>query len=187
MKTLLRISLLLSLLMCCPWREVHPSTNQVQTLVLNPNSISSTFAQHTASPSALHVQDSNRVVVLNSLKLKNPNMALFYAVIPGVVFHGSGHVYAGKIPTAITLFGCELLGAGVAMLGALSQIEGPNETGENTVLIGSVIFWGTWIYDFVGSPLAVNSHNRKMLEQKAVGLELRTKDAEPRVIIVWRF
>jgi hypothetical protein len=187
MKTLLRISLLFSFLMCCPWHEAHSSTGQVQTFVSNPNTISSTFAQHTTNPSALYVQDSARVITSDSLKLKDPSMALFYSVVPGLVFHGAGHVYADRIPTAITLFGCELIGAGLVFLGGVSQIEGPNDPGENAMFIGSVVFVGTWLYDFIGSPLAVNSYNRKMLDRRAVGLELRTKDTEPRLVIVWRF
>jgi hypothetical protein len=175
------------LMICCSWDESHSSASAVQTLVSARSKTNSTFAQHTANPSALQVQDSTGVQSPDSLKLKDPNMALFYAVIPGIVLHGSGHMYAGKTPTAIVLFGCELLGAGVAMMGALSQIDGPNETGQNTVLIGSLVFWGTWIYDLIGSPMAVNSQNRKLLDQKKAGLELRTRDAQPRVAVVWRF
>jgi hypothetical protein len=187
MKRTAGIILFLSLMACCHSREAHSSASQVQTFVSNRNTMSPMFVQHTTNPSAVHMQDSTKVIILDSLKLKDPYMALFYAVVPGLVLHGAGHVYAGRIPTAITLFGGELIGAGLVFLGGVSQIEGPNDQGENAMFIGSVVFVGTWLYDFIGSPLAVSSHNRRMLDQKAVGLELRMKDKEPRVAVVWRF
>lgn len=174
-------------MICCSWHESHSSTSEVQTLVSNRSTMSSALARHPTYRSISQVPDSNSVRTLDSLKLKDPSLALFYAVIPGLVLHGSGHMYAGEVPTAIILFGCELVGAGVAIMGALSQIEGPSEPGQTTVLIGSVVFWGTWIYDFVGSPMVVNKKNSTLLDQEKVGLELQTKDTQPGVVIVWHF
>jgi hypothetical protein len=136
---------------------------------------------------AQEMQDSTKRQTPPSLKLKNPYMAAFYSVIPGVALHGAGHVYAGKIPTAITLFGCELLGVGLGFLGGVSQIGGSSDAGENAAFVGFVLFAGSWLYDVIVSPVAVQKQNRKLLEKNPATLEFRIRSGEPRLAFVWRF
>ncbi len=123
------------------------------------------------------------------MKLKSPYIALFYSVIPGVVFHGSGHVYAGKIGTGIALFGVELLGLGFMSAGALAEFgeEESGDRGETVDFIGMVLFLGSWVYDLIESPAAVSKRNAKLLKQKPAGVEFEIRDGHPRLAVVWRF
>jgi hypothetical protein len=122
-------------------------------------------------------------------RMKNPNMALLYSVIPGFLIHGSGHVYAGDISTGIIIFGSELAGVGLMFLGGLGGFENGESTndGDYAIFAGSVLFVGSWLYDIIESPMAVKKRNRKLLKQKSMGLEFRMKDAGPKLTVVWRF
>ena len=104
---------------------------------------------------AQQMADSIRVHPSDSLKLKDPNMALLYAVIPGVLIHGSGHFYAGKTTTGAVLLGSELVG-GTMFYYALWG-------GGSFLAAGGVLFFGSWIYDLVGAPHAVQKANRELL------------------------
>ncbi len=177
----------LLLMACCSSSLAYSSTSGVHTLIFNQSMTNSALPLYASNTSSLQGQDSIGVHTLDSLKLKDPAMAMFYAVIPGLVLHGSGHMYAGEVPTAIILFGGELIGVGVALMGGLSQIEGPHEKGENAVVIGSLLIWGTLIYDFTVSPMMVNRKNSKLLSQRKVDLELRKQGSQSRVVVVWRF
>jgi hypothetical protein len=134
-------------------------------------------------------QDSISVKNMRSLKLKSPYMAIFFSVIPGVVFHGSGHVYAGKIGTGLLLFGSEVLGTWCMFLGALSGLEsGTNsDAGDNAIFIGTFLFIGSWVYDIFGAPVAVQKRNQKLLQKSKTELEFQLKNKGLRLAIVWHF
>ncbi len=125
MKIATRSILLTALLMCLLPANANASTNSVPDNLTNRRVLSQPRDQRFSFLFAQQAEDSTKLQAPPSLKLKSPYMAAFYSVIPGVAFHGAGHVYAGKIPTAITLFGCELLGVGLGFLGGVSQIGGP--------------------------------------------------------------
>jgi hypothetical protein len=129
--TINRISLMLPL-MCLLSAEAQPSMSLAQTHVaksLHPNR-----EIRMPSESSLHEQADNSVRDnrADSLKLKNPNMALFYAVIPGIIVHGSGHFYAGKTTIGAALLGSELVGGALAFVGAvgkgMSELDGGQPT-----------------------------------------------------------
>lgn len=138
---------------------------------------------------AQQAEDSTKLRISPSLKLKSPYTAVFYSVIPGAVFHGAGHVYAGKIGTGIALFGSELVGLGLMSVGAIAEFgeEESGDKGGTAAFVGLVLFFGSWVYDLIESPAAVNKRNAELLKQKPAGVEFRTRDGQLRLVAVWRF
>jgi hypothetical protein len=121
-----------------------------------------------------------------TIKLKKPYMAVFFSVIPGLVFHGSGHIYADKTETAMALFLAEMSGLGLISLGTRSG-HGDSDDGETAAYFGMALFLGSWVYDMLESPFAVKRQNEKLLLQNQTGVELRMRDKQPAVVFVWRF
>ena len=101
----------------------------------------------------------------DSLRLKNPNTALLIAVVPGFVFHGSGHFYARKSLTGLALFATEAVGLMVWRRGGnfLGSSGGGTDAEQVQFIIGMALFFGSWAYDLIGAPLAVNKENEKLL------------------------
>jgi len=159
------------------WVSSYASPGDAQSYVSRNADIDSAWNGPSSFLLAQQMEDSIRVHPSDSLKLKDPNMALLYAVIPGVVIHGSGHIYAGKTGTGAVLLGCGVVGGYIFFIGALGQGI-PGESGElgkyEDVLwaFGGVLFLGSWIYDLVGAPLAVESENRELLGGENVRLRL---------------
>jgi len=190
MKILLRISLFVSLSMCFLWGEACPSV-EVNNLHLSNTTLMRTervdpfrlvFAQQTQDPTKLQTPPS--------LKLKSPEMAVVYSVIPGVVLHGAGHVYAGKTGTGVALFAVEFVGFVFMSAGAVAQFENeemPDDGRETAAFVGLVMFFGSWVYDLIESPVAVNKRNRALLEQRPADMEIRMMDGQLRLAMVWRF
>ena len=172
----------------------HASPGGAQTSVSTNNPIDLRLDGPSSFLLAQQMEDSIRVHTLDSLKLKDPNMALLYAVIPGVVIHGSGHFYAGKTTTGAVLLGCGVVGGYMFFIGALGQGI-PGESGElgkyEDVLwaFGGILFLGSWIYDLVGAPRAVQKENREFLQRRNVHLRFGLNDTthSVRVQIVKRF
>jgi hypothetical protein len=140
------------------------------------------------------VKDTSMDGKNESLKLKDPRMAVFYSFIPGIVFHGAGHIYAGKIGTGLLLFGSEIVGGGLLTIGAIGVAFSQDEYGESAwkpgyVLIatGTFLFLGSWFYDLIGSPLAVNKQNQILMQKKNTELKFQLKDKDLRLAIVWHF
>ncbi|HVP37276.1 MAG TPA: hypothetical protein VMT04_09800 [Terriglobales bacterium] len=109
---------------------------------------------------------------LDSLKLKNPNTALFWAILPGSVVHGAGHFYARKVGTGFILLGIEMVGASLVLAGFVSgfaQLEEPtkNDNPEMLATAGVTLFVGSWLYDIIAAPLKIARENEKILEKQA--------------------
>ncbi|MGB8657488.1 MAG: hypothetical protein WCE90_06845 [Candidatus Zixiibacteriota bacterium] len=171
-------------LLCIFWSNTYPSTGRVQTYASK--------AGMTNSPSAM----SSRVLIVQNedstkkeradsipgertrpIKLKDPNMAIFYAIVPGTVVHGAGHFYAGRKATGWILFGGEVLSLGIFTYavgsGFAEAMGGSNSNIDDDIaaILGGTLFLGTWIYDLFDAPLAVERHNRELLEKQKVGLK----------------
>ena len=101
-----------------------------------------------------------------SLKLKDPNVAAFYALVPGFFFHGAGHFYAGKSGTGLALLGVEMLSiASFYLYGLASLPDGSSDnfTGQAVFLSMAVgLFLGSWYYDIEKTPQAVKEYNEKL-------------------------
>jgi len=171
------------------WAKTYSSTNQVQTYVSREGSRSLALVWSSNYLLAQQKEDTIRVGTSDSLKLKSPYMAIFYAFVPGIVIHGSGHVYAGEIPTGMVLFGSELLGLGLIFLGGVSGIESgePSNGGENAIFIGTLLFVGSWLYDIIESPIVVKKRNKDLFHVKFNELKFQAKHGESKLFIVWRF
>jgi hypothetical protein len=133
--------------------------------------------------------DSTGLQTQASLKLKSPDRAVFYSLMPGIILHGSGHIYAGKTGTGIALFGAELVGVGLMYVGAAEGIEEnlSGDEGETLFFIGLPLFLGSWVYDLIKSPSVVKKQNAELFIKEPAGVELRMKDGRPRLVAVWRF
>jgi len=108
---------------------------------------------------------SHTRIYSDSLKLKDPNTAAFYALVPGFFVHGAGHFYAGRSKTGALLFGIEMLSGLSLYLFALSNL--PNGEPDDTrraayVSVAAGLFLGSWYYDIMKSPHAVKEYNEKL-------------------------
>ena len=124
---------------------------------------------------------------LDSLKLRNPYMAIFYSFVPGIIVHGSGHFYAGDSRTGTRLLLAEAAGGGLIFVGIVLTMAGVQTEAGFAVLSGAILFVGSWVYDVVRSPLVVKKHNKELLDRKQGQLRFRTKDGDLRLELVWRF
>lgn len=181
-------AILLTILVYFPLAETHPAAS-VQSRVFKDHVISSVQPEHSQFLLAQQSQDSVKVIKMQSLKTKSPYMAIFYSVIPGVVIHGSGHIYAGKLSTGLLLFGSEVVGVGVIFFGSLSGMDSgvPMGGGDNAIFIGTALFLCSWIYDIVESPVVVIKQNQKLLQGKNAQLKFQIKDRDLKFAIVWHF
>ena len=183
------------LLICVLSTKALPSTDRVQTYV------SGSSWMHLASdgPSsfllAQHQEDSLRVPGAHSKELKDPGVALLYALFPGLVVHGSGHFYAGEKTAGWVLAGGEILGLCLIAYAVgvrtdyKPQGSSLNDEAETIGVFGVGLFVGTWIYDVIGAPLAVRRENREFMGGENVRLrfDLDHTSHSVRVQIVKRF
>jgi hypothetical protein len=99
---------------------------------------------------------------------KSEGTALLLAIGPGFVIHGLGHAYAGDGVTFGVLLGCEVVG-GYYLIDAFKRALDENSTDElsntETALRASaiiVLFFGSWAYDIMFAPGAVEKHNEEV-------------------------
>jgi TM2 domain-containing membrane protein YozV len=133
--------------------------------------------------------DSTQPHSLPSLKLKSPYMAAFYSVIPGVLVHGSGHFYAGKEGTGSALLGLEAAGVLLLYFGSLSAFQGSSHQNDTDAMgyIGLALFAGSWVYDMVGSPIAVVRRNRYIKETEGTQYDFKREPRQLRLTFAWHF
>jgi hypothetical protein len=140
------------------------------------------FSRQTGDSTRLHRAPS-------PLKLKSPYMAAFYSVIPGAVVHGCGHIYAGEGNTGVLLLGLEFTGGVLLFLGFQSSFGGASHQGDADMLgfAGLFLFAGSWVYDMVGSPIAVVRRNRYIRETEGSGYDFKRQPREFRLTFAWHF
>jgi hypothetical protein len=187
MKSYLRL-LILSALICWLSVEACPASATQSYLVKN-SVLKSQRSEYTLFLLAQQSKDSTTTEDTNSLKLKRPYMAVFYSFVPGVVIHGAGHIYAGKIPTGLLLFGSEVVGISFMVLGGVSGLDNGQASGggDTAEFIGSALFVGSWVYDIFGSYQAVQKQNQKLLKGKNTELRFQPKDSGLRLVLVYHF
>jgi hypothetical protein len=144
-------------------QETYISRKHWENLRLR-HSRNSFFAQQT--------QDTTTTKTTESLKLKNPNVAFFYASVPGFFVHGAGHFYADEKKTGWILVAGEAVSLGVlifsGLVGFAEAMGGEASTSPDMLaLTGTIIFIGTWIYDLIGAPLAVKKNNQMLLQKQS--------------------
>jgi hypothetical protein len=118
-----------------------------------------------------------------SAEAKSPRRAILYALVPGFVVHGSGHIYAGEKKTARILLATEMVGfvlmfmamgdPGYDLDDTTSNGDRENDDGTRDWLAGTgaFLFLGSWIYDVVGAPFACKRQNERILRERKVALE----------------
>jgi hypothetical protein len=170
-KLILSLTVLTILVMS---NAVHAGNNSV--ISYSPTNITQAMdvAVRSNSMSYLYTLTASQIDSVNkgssqsdSLRLKNPNTALLIAVIPGFVFHGSGHFYARKSLTGLALLATESVGLMVWRRGGnfLGSSGGGTDAEQVQFIIGMALFFGSWAYDLIGAPLAVNNENERLLGQ----------------------
>ena len=104
----------------------------------------------------------------DTLRLKNPNIALLIAIVPGFAVHGAGHFYARRPVTAVVLFGVEIIGSMFVFGSALEGWDtGSSEHEGRDAVIGMILFLGSWAYDLIGAPLTISNENERIFEKQA--------------------
>lgn len=111
-------------------------------------------------------------------KRKSPGLAGGLAFFPGLIVHGSGHMYAGSWMKGLGLFAIEgaAIGIGVSTVnGAINDIQKladgtknggvPTNVGTAYQALGvatvcTMAFLWTWFDDMAGAPIAANEYNR---------------------------
>jgi hypothetical protein len=153
--------------------KVYSSTNKPQTYVSKSGFLNPPQKRPSAYLFAQQMEDSIRAKQVDSIKLKDPKMAVFYAIIPGIAFHGSGHFYAGKPKTGLILLGTEAVGFVFFMRGVAAGFRenGADGGGSFQVITGFTLFLGSWIYDMIGAPLAVQKQNQELLGKTHMDLK----------------
>jgi len=189
-------ALVLTLLVTgCFWLHFHSPKATTETYVFKSGSINLQLERPSSSLFAQQMEDSIGVERTNSTKLKNPNMAIFYAVVPGFLVHGAGHFYAGEKTTGWMLVAGEVLSLGMmtyAVGAGFAEAMGGSDSSNDDDMIGiagAILFISTWVYDLAGSPVAVQKRNRKILEKKEKGfeLDLNQRDNFVGFLIIKRF
>jgi len=181
------------LLVCFLWAKTYPSTSKVQTYVSREGSINLALDGSSSFLLAQQMEDTIRVGTLDSLRLKDPNKAFIYALVPGFIVHGTGHFYAGETTTGWILVAGEVLslpllayaiGVGI---GESTNESTSSSDAEIVGIFAGTLFMGTWIYDVIGAPLAVRKHNENLHRKKNAGLEFDHRSKFVRFQIIKRF
>ena len=145
------------------------STDCVKTYVSQNNSPRVAWDGPSDLLAAQHHEDS--IIVSREVygMRKDPGKALFYALVPGLVVHGVGHFYAGDKTAGWVLVGGEVLGLCLIAYAAGARSDYKplasdlDDEAETIGVFGVGLFVGTWIYDVIGAPLAVQRENRELL------------------------
>jgi hypothetical protein len=102
---------------------------------------------------------------------KSVLVAELIAIFPGLLVHGLGHRYAGDTDTAneiLLMEGYSLLTAGLGgalyAIGESEDADAVRVAGWIGMGVGGAGFLGTWLYDLVYTPSAIEEHNRQVRE-----------------------
>jgi hypothetical protein len=162
--------------------EVFANSSKFGFLADNPQNQKSLRVFYAQSQISVDTT-SSKYLQNKNLRLKDPAMALFYSVIPGLVVHGSGHFYAGKRKTGFLLLGIELLSFAILVDAAMLDWA-ESETGAKQwidpgvpYVIGTVLFWGSWLYDLFRSPVEVKKRNEELLRSGNIDIEFEIKES----------
>lgn len=103
----------------------------------------------------------------DSLKLKSPNTALFYALVPGFVVHGAGHFYAGKPKVGVILLLAGTAGEVMVVGGGIGFAFSGSKVDTGTQMLiatGGILFIGSWLYDVFVAPKVVEEEREQFFQ-----------------------
>jgi TM2 domain-containing membrane protein YozV len=160
-----------------------------------PSATESYVSKNYYSALSLAEQTNDSVMVTNVhfKKPKSPWIALGIAFVPGVIVHGAGHFYAGRIKTGFLLLGTEVVGislVGVGAIAGFAEAMGGEPTSDDAELWafgGLILFVGSWVYDVVASPITVKKQNKELLQRRQGKLKFQIKEDTPRFVIIYNF
>ena len=148
---------------------------QAMEVSLKSNSLSYLYAQENSRIDSIYKAHAQP----DSLKLKNPNEALFYAALPGLFIHGAGHFYAGKSVTGAILLSIEIASFGLfyySIVRGLGEMESGDSDTPGLCSFGALtLFIGSWIYDMIFAPLSVVHQNERILQRKVDNLGFKVR------------
>ncbi len=96
----------------------------------------------------------------------DPCVALQKAFFPGILTHGSGHLYARDEDRGISLLSAEILSViimGLSVMDVITHDADDRNTGITRGIFygGLAVFTATWLYDIIFAPGAVKEFNEK--------------------------
>ncbi|MCP4580377.1 MAG: hypothetical protein GY839_02070 [candidate division Zixibacteria bacterium] len=109
---------------------------------------------------------SSNTFRLSTPSEKDPTVAFVTAFVPGFFIHGLGHYYVGDNSTGTLLLGAEALSISLFAAYVISEVassENQDPEKDHTLVLGSayVLFFSSWIYDFIGAPVKAKKMNQK--------------------------
>ena len=124
------------------------------------------------------------------ISLKNPAIAFMCAAVPGFIFRGAGHMYAGHKRTGYWLLAINtvaLIELSAVVSNGVGCIEGCPDRVESQIetlgIIGLTVFLGTWAYDLIGAPYKCHRDNERkkgaiavrphIFQDQSIGLNMR--------------
>jgi len=119
----------------------HASATHLRTYVSTKGSLILQQEKSSSFFFAQQMEDSIKVGGVDSIKLKDPNKAIFYSFIPGIIVHGSGHFYVGKTKTGFLLLGAEVASAAIVYVSVLAGYAA-SEAGETGTVAGFGVLGG---------------------------------------------
>jgi hypothetical protein len=176
MKTIFMLSLVL--IICSGASANSFETSFLSAKIENSSSLSFLYTQNQSPDDT----GSSKYANNKNLRLKDTSKAILYAAIPGFVVHGAGHFYAGKTKTGLLLLGTEVLSLAFLVVGALAEFGQSESGGKADVdpglffVSGTVLFYGSWLYDLFASPGAVKKRNEELLRNRDAGVELELRE-----------
>ncbi len=92
--------------------------------------------------------------------------AFYKALFPGIIFRGAGHFYAKDSNTGFSLLSAEIVST-IIMALSINELLTPVKEGQ-TYNVSQIVFYsglslfiGSWLYDIIFSPFAVDKFNNK--------------------------
>ena len=175
------------------WVYSYASPGDAHTYVSTSGSADAALDGPSSFLLAQSQEDSTEVEGAGSRELKDPQVALLYAAGPGFFVHGAGHFYAGERTAGWILVGGEILSLCVMTyavglgLGESTNGSPSSPSADEVTIFGGLLFVGTWVYDIIGAPLAVQRQNRESLQGRHLELKLRMEHDELGLALLCRF
>ncbi len=151
--------------------------------------------QAIASPDSLTASNQDSTKQLPGRKSVVVGIAV--SIVPGVIYHGFGNMYAESRGVSLGLLGAEVAGIALALVGVMISVDddhvvtlggnhGDNHSwiGVPMFYAGVVLFVGSWVADMVTTPIAVSRYNARIDQERAkLSMGLRSINGKPAVII----
>jgi hypothetical protein len=151
--------------------------------------------QAIASPDSLTASNQDSTKQLPGRKSVVVGIAV--SIVPGIIYHGFGNMYAESRGVSLGLLGAEVAGIALFAVGMKISLDhdhivmfGGNHGGSHSwigtplIYAGSALFIGSWVADVVTTPIAVSRYNARIDQERAkLSMGLRSINGKPAMII----